>query len=311
MARLALARRLSARRAAAFAVAAVAVGGTLAATVPAGAAPTATQPPVSSGSRYLALGDSVPFGYRESNSNPTPPDYTKASNFVGFPEMVASDLHLKLTNAACPGETTGSMIDTSKPTNGCERGSGNTGPGYRAAYPLHVQYTAPNESQLVYAIKWLKNHRQTKLVTLMIGANDGFLCQETTADHCTSPNELNGVLAQVQKNINQILLRLRKGALYHGQIVIVNYYSLDYSDPNQTALSAALNQVIDAAAKKYNVEIAKGFHLFKVGAAQADGSTCNAGLLTTLTGGDGCGVHPSFAGQSLLASAVERATKTS
>jgi hypothetical protein len=33
---------------------------------------------------------------------------------------------------------------------------------------------------------------------------------------------------------------------------------------------------------------------------------CDAGLLTQLSGGD-CGVHPSYAGQCLLALAVERA----
>lgn len=307
MARLALARRLPVRRVAALAVAALAVGGTLAATLPAGAAPTATQPPVASGARYLALGDSVSFGYRESDSNPSAPDYSKASNFVGFPQIVASDLHLKLTNASCPGETTGSMIAVTRPTNGCERGHANQGPGYRGNFPLHVKYSSPTESQLTFAVKWLQAHPKTKLVSLMIGANDGFLCQETTPDQCQS--ELPATLTKIERNLGVILNRLRNRGHYSGQLVVVNYYSTDYSDANQSGLSAALNQGIDSVAKQYNARIAHGFAVLKRAAAQAGGSTCNAGLLTTLSDQSGCGVHPSYAGQTLLAAAVERVTK--
>lgn len=289
------------RRGIAALVTAVALGVSLVATLPASAAPSA-QKPVFQGAPYLALGDSVPFGYREASTLPTP-NYTKAQSFVGFPELVARDLGLKLTNAACPGETTASMISIKRQSNGCLTQPGGS-PGYRAAYPLHVSYS---RSQLIYAMRWLKHHPNARLVTLMIGANDGFLCQETTADHCTSPSELNAVLTEISKNVQRILATLRQQ--YSGQIVVVNYYSLNYADQNQTGLSAALDQVLANAAQQYNAKIANGFHLFKRAAAQASGDTCAAGLLTILQGQQTpCGVHPSFGGQALLASAVERVT---
>lgn len=294
------------RRVLAVAVAAASVCAILAATLPAGAA-SSPQKPVFSGAKYLALGDSVSFGYREFSTLPTP-DYTKPRSFVGFPALVARDLGLKLTNAACPGETTASMINIKKQSNGCWTQPGG-GKGYRQLFPLHVKY---DRSQLYFAIRWLRSHPNTRLVTLMIGANDGFLCQETTPDHCTSPQELGAVLATVSKNVKTILQRLRQGAHYAGQIVVVSYYSLDYADPNQTALSLALDQAIAASAQKYNATMANGFGIFKRAAAQASGNTCAAGLLTILNGqSTPCGVHPSLAGQALLSSAVERKVKKS
>jgi lysophospholipase L1-like esterase len=275
----------------------LATGALVAVGSPAAAAPSAA-PPVHSGSTYLALGDSVPFGYREAANLPTP-NYADAASFVGYPEDVAADLSLHVKNAACPGETSGSLIDAAAPSNGCEQ-SPTGGPGYRSGYPLHVAYQG---SQLHYAVKYLRSHSGVRLVSLMIGANDGFLCQETTADNCAS--ELPSVLAKVSANVTQILSRVRGQAGYSGQIVIVNYYSLDYSSALQNAQSLALNNALDTAAKPFGVAIADGYAAFQQAAAQAGGNSCTAGLLTTLSTG-GCGVHPSVAGQQLLAGAVER-----
>jgi lysophospholipase L1-like esterase len=263
---------------------------------PALASESHAAPPARAGTNYLALGDSVPFGYRELATTPTP-DYRDATSFVGFPEDVAGDLHLRLANAACPGETSTSLITGTAPSNGCEGIPGS--PGYRDAFPLHVAYSG---SQLDFAVDYLRAHRRTRLVTLMVGANDGFLCQRNTPDHCVA--ELPAVLQTVAANVATILGRIRYEAHYVGQVVLVNYYSLDYGDPTQNALSAGLNQVLDAAAAPFHVAIADGFGAFQAVAAQAGGDTCAAGLLTVLTTG-GCGIHPSATGQDVLADAVE------
>src|SRR4051812_2224527 len=131
-------------RATALLVSALAAG--LLATAPADAAKRA--PRVTPGSTYLALGDSVSFGYQEPQVVPAP-DYQKASTFQGFPEHLASRLRLKLSNAACPGETSGSLLDAKAQSNGCEnRAAGSTAPVYRTSFPLHVRYSG---SQIDYA----------------------------------------------------------------------------------------------------------------------------------------------------------------
>jgi lysophospholipase L1-like esterase len=268
-----------------------------------------THTPVTAGSTYLALGDSVTFGYEEPQVLPTP-NYLVASNFLGYPELLGSELHLNVVNAACPGETSASFIHTRAQSNGCENTVTGTVP-YRTAFPLHASYTGP---QLAFATSWLLHHPNVRLVSLMIGANDFFVCQETTADKCTSPSELGGVIASVTKNVTTILSTIRNKAHYKGQLAIVNYYSLDYSDPLQTGPSELLNQVQDNAAAPFHVVIADGFGELQAGAAHAvgstgstPGSTCNAGLLTQLVGAaTPCGIHPSYAGQSLLAQALEK-----
>jgi lysophospholipase L1-like esterase len=256
-----------------------------------------------SSAAYLALGDSVSFGYREPNTSP-PPNYSKPGTFVGYPEDVAVALGLRVANAACPGETSVSFIALGVPSNGCENSPGG-GPGYRTLFPLHVSYPS---TQLEYALGFLSMHPDTRLVTLMIGANDAFLCQETTPDHCTS--ELPSVLDQISTDVAGILSAIRNLAGYHGRIVMVTYYSLDYANPLDNLESLALNAAMDRLVARYGAIIADGYGAFKTAAAHSGGDTCKAGLLTQLTTG-GCGIHPSFAGQAVLALAVERAIRNS
>jgi lysophospholipase L1-like esterase len=260
---------------------------------------------ITKGSGYLALGDSVTFGYQEQQVVPAP-NYADASSFIAYPEMLGKELHLTVANAACSGETSSSLIDATAQSNGCENSPGG-GPGYRSHFPLHVNYSG---SQLAYAVGYLKRHKNVRLVSLMIGANDFFVCQETTSDHCNSLIEQSGVIATLEKNVATILTAIRKHAKYNGQIVIVNYYALNYGDKTAAGQSALLNQSIDNAARPFHVEVADGFGELGAAALHSGGNSCTAGLLTQLSGASTpCGIHPSYAGQALLAQAVENAIR--
>ena len=68
-----------------------------------GAAPALAEEEGHAG-QYLALGDSYAFAYSPLL------DPRNAANFVGYADSVAGTLDLGLANAACPGETSGSMI---------------------------------------------------------------------------------------------------------------------------------------------------------------------------------------------------------
>jgi lysophospholipase L1-like esterase len=246
----------------------------------------------------------VTFGYEEQQVVPTP-NYADASSFIGYPELLGSELHLNVVNAACAGETSASLIDATAQSNGCENTPGKGNVGYRTQFPLHVKYSG---SQLAFAVSYLKQHKNVRLVSLMIGANDFFVCEETTADQCSSVSEQAGVLAAVGKNVKTILSAIRNKAHYGGQIAIVNYYSLDYSSQTQDGQSALLNTTQDTAAKPFHVVIADGFGQLEAGSAHSGGNTCTAGLLTQLSTG-GCGIHPSYAGASLLALSLEKAIR--
>lgn len=263
-----------------------------------------THTPITRGSTYLALGDSVTFGYEEQQVVPAP-NYHDASTFLGYPEMLGSELHVKVVNAACPGETSSSLIDNTAQSNGCENLPPSKNPGgYRTLFPLHVSYSG---SQLAFAVNYLKKHHDVRLVSLMIGANDFFVCQETTADHCASLPEQTALIASIDKNVKTILSAIRHQAHYTGQLAIVNYYSLDYSSQSTSQQTALLNQSIDTTANPFHVEVADGFGELGAAALHSGGSTCKAGLLTQLVGASTpCGIHPSYAGQSLLAQSLEK-----
>jgi lysophospholipase L1-like esterase len=283
------------RRAAVAAGVAVGVAAVLMPAVPASAG--SVTGPAANGT-YLALGDSVAFGYVPPNAVP-PPNYLSAHSLAGYPEDVAQALRIRVWNASCPGETTASMLTAGVVSNGCENSPGSP-TGYRTLFPLHVQYQG---TQMGYALKYLAVHQHTQLVTIDIGANDVFLCQETTADQCTSPAELQAVLQQIAANLTAIYAQIRE-ANYQGPLVALTYYSLSYSDPTQVAGTKLLNSVIASVTEAFGGQVADGFAAFQGPSLAAGGSPCTAGLLIKLPDGT-CNIHPSPAGHLLLAQAIE------
>jgi lysophospholipase L1-like esterase len=252
------------------------------------------------GPNYLALGDSIAFGYRPPQVTPFW-EYFDANNFVGYPEDLAADLHLDVANASCPGETTASMINPLAQSNGCENSVGSP-IGYRTFFPLHVFYPG---SQLSDALDTLRAHPRTQLVTIDLGVNDAFVCQETTANHCTGAT-FDAMLQTVETNLDTIYAALRHDGHYRGPIVALSYYSTDYANPTTDAEVQALNGVIAAATRAYGGIVANGYAAFEEASATSGGNPCTAGLLIPLPGG-GCNIHPSATGQALLASTIARA----
>ncbi|TMD34922.1 MAG: SGNH/GDSL hydrolase family protein [Chloroflexi bacterium] len=239
----------------------------------------------SEGHSYLALGDSVPFGFSPLK-NPS-----DAANFIGYPEIVARALNIEDVNATCPGEATGGFLSLTGTDNVCRP--------YRSAFPLHVSYSG---TQVAFATAYLKSHPRTRLVTLTLGANDAFRFQKDclagpTVGTC--PLGLGGVAATMQANLNTILGAIRATG-YTGLIVAVTYYSLDYSDVSGAVF---LNGPMIAAANAHGALIADGLAAWAP--AAAGGSACVAGLLiVTKISPLTCDVHPTPKGRDLLAGAV-------
>jgi len=241
---------------------------------------------------YLALGDSVVFGYITADGFA----YRNADNFVGYPDYVSRTLHLTDVNAACPGEATGGFLSSTGADNGCRP--------FRANFPLHVSYAGTQEQ---FAVNFLDSHRNTRLVSLGIGANDAFLLENRCNNdpQCIAAG-LPALLATISSNVDTILRSIR-ATHFHGVLVVVNYYSLDYSDAAGTGLVRALNAAITAHAAADGAVVADAFTAFQNAAstAFAGGNTCRAGLLNASPSNQQtCDVHPTQSGQQLLAKAV-------
>jgi lysophospholipase L1-like esterase len=248
--------------------------------------------------RALVLGDSVAFAYIASAGHA----YINPDNFVGFSNYLDGELQLDVANAGCPGETTGSFLSSTATDNGCR--------AYRAAFPLHVAY---GSTQLQFATQYLHKHHEVRLVTITLGANDGFLLEDSCA---TQPNPaacieagVPTLLATVGGNLQKILADLRATG-FGGAIVVTNYYSLDYSDPAATGLTALLNSAIAAPAAAYGAVVADVFTAFQTVASNPSfaGKTCNTGLLNASSANQLlCDVHPAQSGHRLIAKTIARA----
>jgi len=240
--------------------------------------------------RYLALGDSVAFGYDPTVTTPTP------TAFTGYPEVVADVLQMakskKETNAACPGQSSTSFLYGGADI-GCEP--------FKAAVGLHTDYTG---TQMNFAMTQLQSNKHIDLVTLSIGGNDLSLlqaqCQTSSSFAVCVQQGLPGVLATYGQNLAQILGGIR--ANYSGTLVLLKYYPVS-TDPLFQLAIQMLNQTMADVGSNFNVKFADGFMAFQLASATSGGDPCAANLLVRI-GPSTCDIHPSLAGQTVLAAAV-------
>lgn len=257
---------------------------------------------------YLALGDSIPFGMDVTLLVPGRPLPTP-NQFVGYPEIMR-DLSLRirnLTNASCPGETSGSFLDIAAPDNGCNHPHLQPGqtpaelPPFKTTIGLRAAYTG---SQMQFAVSQLLSNRNTKLVTLSIGGNDLLLLQlrcaaEANPAACLQTRLATEVLPAYAINLGRILAAIRIQGRYSGKLVLLKYFT-PAADVQSTLAVAALNTVMEQVGAQFGAKTADGFKAFQLASLPFQGDPCKAGLLTRLSA-TVCDVHPSAYGQRILA----------
>lgn len=241
---------------------------------------------------YLALGDSVAFGY-----TPLGP-LGDLSQYYGYPQIVAGNLNRTLANASCFGETSTHFLNLAAEDLGCA--------GWRSALPLFVSYSG---TQMDYAVQHLLTHPQTNLVTIDIGINDlGVLLRDCNGDIPCAQSGAPAVFLQYQADLVAIYSAIR-GTGYTGPIVAVTAYAFNYSDPLVTPAIATLNTILTGVTTAFGGQIADAFTTFGAAALPHGGDVCKTGLLAKLKDPNNqrdhpCDTHPSDKGQKLLAELV-------
>jgi len=233
------------------------------------------------GHDYLALGDSVAFGF-------DPLVDLKTHEVAGYPEVLAARHGLHVTNLACPGEATGGFVSPTGADNHCREN--------REQYPLHTAYDG---TQLAAAVAYLRDH-EPELVTIDIGANDIYLldhiCNRDFA--CIAAN-LVSTITDYRKNLDFILTQLR--SVYDGPLVALTIYNPYPGDDTAQYAIDQIDSVLAERAALHDGILADGNAAF---AAAADGDPCKAGLLIAMPDGT-CDVHPTPAGAKVLADAID------
>lgn len=267
---------------------------------------------------YLALGDSIPFGLNSTLLPPYTSQLPVSSQFIGYPETVAAVERVSVLNTSCPGETSGSFLNTSVLDNGCNSPHivplPSPGlvpviiPPFKTAIGLHTPYTG---AQMDFALAQLAANKKINLVTLNIGANDILLVLPLLAqcgtDAACAQNVLTPVLGAYAGNLTQILTRIR--AQYQGTLLLMTYYS---PAPALDSVTEALNGVMTQVASQLSatpgfapITMVDGFQTFQLASEFSNHDACQAGLLIRLPpspyDSGPCDIHPDALGRDLLA----------
>ena len=270
-----------ARRAVALLLLLITLAGPLAAG-PASAAPDRPAPHQATGWQ-LTLGDSLAAGYQPG----TPYDLDGGYADDVLTAVRAEHPKTKLVNLACPGETTGSMID-----------------GGRCAYA--------DGSQLAQAVEFLHAHaRTTRVVTLTLGANDVVPCAGRSGIDVAC---IDAGITRVNTELPQVLDALRAAAP-DVQIVVTNYYNpflvYWFTDPalayQSASLQSALNGAIARAASGADATVADvsaAYHSADFSPLPS-GAPTNVATICSLTYMcSQLNIHPNDQGYSVMGQAI-------
>jgi lysophospholipase L1-like esterase len=206
------------------------------------------------GNTYLALGDSLAYGYHAAQfkSELESKGYVEPETFdEGYVNDFGAALKLvnpklKLIDNGCPGETTETFIKGSGISGYCA--GGPTGTPFPYAF-LHHSYS-PYTSQLADALAILKETPNVSPITLDIGANDvlQFLASKCgfPATFTCSPAEVEAEFGHIAANVYSVLAQLH-GAAPKAQIVLIglyNPYPTVLPAPGGDKTTAALNEAL-------------------------------------------------------------------
>ena len=222
------------------------------------------------GSTYLALGDSLAYGYHQAQFAKEYPAVNPANYNRGYVDDFGnllrffSNHNLQTINDGCPGETTETMINGSGITGYCA--GGPTGTPFPYAFLHHPYGTG---SQLSDALAILKENPNVSPITLDIGANDvlqfiSHTCGFPAKYTCTQA-QVAAEFGHIAENVGYILSRLRAAAPT-ASIVFVSQYN-----PFPLALSPegtgdasveALNNALKSVASAFGASFANNLQTF-------------------------------------------------
>ncbi len=231
---------------------------------------------------YLALGDSLAFGYQ--------PDFNFFQGYVDdFYENLEKHGVEHLVNLGCFAESSSTFIHSKCPV-----------------WYLRKQWYSG--SQLENALNFLHNHKgQVSPITLDIGAND--LQRDVKTSNCTVSPNFDADLARLDKDLTTVILPQLKQALIvngklTGDIVLMNYY-----DPFQNICPKQVSYI-----QKFNAHLAHDVEGFGVisdvfsafgGSKTPDPQICSYTWMCSRMFHD---IHATSKGYSVIASAFEKST---
>jgi lysophospholipase L1-like esterase len=264
-----------------------------AALAPAGAAAAASRPEFNQPKpEYLALGDSITYGFQNSKFAAGLP--AKAYD-TGYVDVLADRLRqlrrgLVAVNYGCPGESAASFSE-----GFC--------PWAEGGFELHDDFTG---AQLDAAVTFLRARGgKVSPITLNLAGNDiNELISACGGDLTCVQVQAPAAIAQFAERLRVILVRLRTAAPRARIIVVGAWHTFLSFIPQIDALFAALNAAMASTAAQARARFADLSPVFNPpGEAARVAAVCS--LTSLCVDGDG---HPSDAGYRAIADVVLEAS---
>lgn len=240
---------------------------------------------------YLAIGDSLTFGYQEELYNQqiatgtyNPADFNDGYDTVFWNYLKNVNPNIQRVNLACVGETTHTFI-----YGGC--------PHHSASEPLHNDYN-PNASQLQVTVAFLQAYRdKISPITLTLGSNDALqfyaACrQQEDTSECLR-NNTPQVLSTFQQNYAKILDDI-KGAAPSADIIVVVTPNPLVLRPSAQGLIQGMRSIQINEAQARNLKVADTSGLFTYRTICDYTNICRSPS----------DIHPSTAGYAAMAAEV-------
>jgi lysophospholipase L1-like esterase len=234
---------------------------------------------------YLALGDSLAFGYQEvkfdfATYNPAQFNTGYVDDFFAMLQDIRPNI--QVVNYGCPQETSTTLIVAPCPF-------------LKYGLPLHETYSG---SQLDAAVAFLKAHPgQVSPITLNIGANDFQNIFKGCSYNLTcAMAQLQTALATIGSNLDFALANLRSAAPNSEIIVLTQYNPYAWLIPETADAFVALNTVLASVVQSHGARVADGSSMVSGTIV----STCTMTLLCSPEQD----FHPSDLGYQALADAV-------
>jgi lysophospholipase L1-like esterase len=243
---------------------------------------------------YLALGDSVAYGFQPGRPRTAPP----SSFHTGYVDVFAAHLRerwpsLKVVNYGCPGESTRTFV------------VGVCG-GRGAVKALHDAYKG---AQLDAALSFLRAHPgDVSPITLTLWGNDWLpiFLYTCNADVACARRQAPGETRAFASRLTVILRRIRAAAP-HAEIIVTGAWNPDPSTLRQLrAVYASFEAAIARVAAGAQARIARMLPVMNgAGSEQAQRARLCAFTFICSKGDP----HPTDAGYRAIADAVIRASR--
>ena len=286
------------------------------------------------GSDYLALGDSLAYGYQAATFRSEFPNVDESTFDTGYVDDLSAWFRqlkrpIDTTNFGCPGETSDSLIRGGRgPLTGfayvpnpafC---GDQPAPGVGAIFSkawLHKSYPG---TQLDAALAFLRKHPHTNPITLDVGANDTLVfleqCGFGAVPNCVTPATIGALFANIAGNVGLIVGAL-EAAAPHAEIIVLGLYNAyPTALPGGDQLTKTLNAALQSVVTGLGARFADPLPLFNPASVTGGSETVDIPSICFLTnmcpGGTFnpasplADIHPSDAGYAALAATVASAS---